>query len=536
MRITHKNIYDSARIELSTTLVELEEANKVMTTGKRLNSLADDPAGITQVVDIKSNLLNIEQLERNISTGRTWLNTGETALSSVSDLLSEAMVISEQLASGTYSASQRESGAERINGILRQLITYSNSQVSGQYIFGGTKTDVLPFDLDNENNPTKVIYYGNEETFSVKTGKNATVTVGHNGKEVFRYNDIKIDSTNNKISFIEYTNGVAGSEVIATIPDGTYNHDQLATAMRTAMNVASASSGGSITYNVDYDSTTNKFAIRDNGARSGVHVELLWKSGTNAGNSIAPYIGFDLVDTRDALVSDTTAPSFPHTVNAGEGDLVFTEDNGAGPLTLTIDIAAAYTTGNDLANALEVAMDAESLANGYNINYDVSYDAANQKFIIEEADDTNLQELKIIQRGSDTTAFTALGLTEVDHTYAPPESDSEVDWSIFKSLIDLKGFLESNDVDGIARSMTILDNHFSSIVSKVSEIGSNDIRFNIREQVILELELSYTERQASIEDADITEAITTLKLKEFAYQAALASSARVMNMSLADYL
>ncbi len=532
MRITHKSIFESAQYALNNTLEKLAKANIIVTTGKRINSLSDDPVGITQLLDVKSNLRNMDQLEKNISAGRTWLNAGESALDSVRNLLSEALVLSEQLATGTYDAEQREAVVVRVEGIISQIVNYSNTQVIGQYIFSGSKTDTLPFDLDDENNPTKVNYFGNDDKFSIKTGKDTRVTVGHDGEEVFRYSELTVDRTNNIINFKEYTDGSAGSEIVALIPLGKYTHEELATAMRDAMNKASTDSGDSITYKVDYDSATKKYTIRDNGSKAGVHVELLWQTGTQSGNSIAPYIGFDLTDIRDALVSDTTAPAFPQTIAANSGDMIFTETVGSTSTTLTIDIAGTYATGSALADALESALDTASGS----INYDVTYDASNLKFIVEEAEGTNLTELKIVSNGTDTTALTPLGFTAADHTHAPPESDSEVDWSIFKSLFDLKGYLASDDQDGIARSMTILETHYKEVVSSISQIGSNEIRFNIREQVIMDLELSYSNRGAKIEDADLVEAVTNLKLMEFAYQSSLASSARVMQMSLADYL
>jgi len=58
----------------------------------------------------------------------------------------------------------------------------------------------------------------------------------------------------------------------------------------------------------------------------------------------------------------------------------------------------------------------------------------------------------------------------------------------------------------------------------------------IKTNIFQDLNIANTDRLSNIEDADITEAIMDLKEKELAYQAALASSARVMQLSLIDYL
>jgi flagellar hook-associated protein 3 FlgL len=62
------------------------------------------------------------------------------------------------------------------------------------------------------------------------------------------------------------------------------------------------------------------------------------------------------------------------------------------------------------------------------------------------------------------------------------------------------------------------------------------IRMEIKENILQDMDIANTERLSKIEDADIPEAIIDLKAKEVAYQAALASAAKVLNVSLVDYL
>ena len=57
------------------------------------------------------------------------------------------------------------------------------------------------------------------------------------------------------------------------------------------------------------------------------------------------------------------------------------------------------------------------------------------------------------------------------------------------------------------------------------------------DKIFQDLNFSNTERLSKIEDADIAEAIMNLSAAELTYQAALASSSKVMTlMTLVDYL
>jgi flagellar hook-associated protein 3 FlgL len=115
-------------------------------------------------------------------------------------------------------------------------------------------------------------------------------------------------------------------------------------------------------------------------------------------------------------------------------------------------------------------------------------------------------------------------------------SGSGANDDIFQTLSDLKTALEGNNVSGIQTAMTKLDDHFDHISKKISDIGSKARRMEIKESIFQDMNISNTDRLSSLEDADIIEAIINLKAKELTYQAALTSSARMMQLSLVDYL
>lgn len=297
MRVTNSIIYDTIKLRLSRLTEELNKANTVVASGKRILKLSDDPVGLTQALNIKSTLSSIEQLGRNITLGKLWLASSESAMSQVQDVISEAKVLSIQMANATVSASERQSAAETVQNMLEEIVSLANTEVNGRYIFAGFETGTAPFNLESDNSVT---YHGDNNAFTVKTGKDATVQVGSDGQAVF----------------------------------GTF----------------------------------------------------------------------------------------------GQPD------------------------------------------------------------------------------------------------------------DIFKIFNDLKTALENNDVSGIEAGMGDLDSRFDQVASRISDIGSKMLRMEIKENIFQDLNLTNTERLSRIEDADITEAILDLRAKEVAYQAALSSASKVLQMSLLDYM
>ena len=380
---------------------------------------------------------------------------------------------------------------------------------------------------------------------NANAGTSAAATLGFNSvddtvsfpiisdNEVVLITSITIDDTNNKIDFEEFdAAGVHSGELTATIPGGEYSViNVLASAVETAMEAASANS---IDYIVSYNVATQKFTIKENGAILN-ELRLLWNSGTNAATSAASVLGFDRDDEIVAHpISDSEVVNI--TIDDTNNRIDFKERAGGAlsdELNVTIP-AGEYTNIDVLASAIETAMEA---ASAHGIDYAVSFDSATHRFTIKE-NGTTLNELHILWNtgtNSGASAASTLGFNNYDDTVAPPTS-SEVEWGIFETLMDLKGYLLANDVEGIFRSVTRLDFHFDHFSTTISDSGAKELRLDIREKLISDLNVSYMDRKSKLEDADIIEAVMVLRAKEVAYQAALASSARLMQLSLVDYL
>jgi flagellar hook-associated protein 3 FlgL len=201
MRVANKAIYDAVKYNLGSISEELNKANEIVTTGKRINNLSDDPVGLTQSLNIRSTLSSIEQIGRNISYGNSWLTVSESALTSVQNIISDTKVLCLQMANATIGSDQRSSAAGTVQHMLDEIVSLGNTDVTGNYIFAGSKTDTIPFDQDGT-------YYGDNNAFAIKISKNSTIEVGSDGEEVFgnifnTLSDLKIALETNDLSGIQ---------------------------------------------------------------------------------------------------------------------------------------------------------------------------------------------------------------------------------------------------------------------------------------------------------------------------------------------
>ncbi len=103
-------------------------------------------------------------------------------------------------------------------------------------------------------------------------------------------------------------------------------------------------------------------------------------------------------------------------------DFIFKEDDGEGygpEITATIE-DGVYQTGDELAAAVENAIEAASEANGLSKDYIVTYNAGTAKLEIQEAG--TLDNLAILWSHASTTVAADLGFNATDQTITPSSS------------------------------------------------------------------------------------------------------------------
>lgn len=284
MRVPTISTYVNSTYRLGNLTSRLQDANEVVSTQKKINEISDDPLGLSQVLILKNSIGNLEQIEQNVIMGKSWLEGSESALDSVNNLILDAKTDILRLANDSTTADERRDAIERVNSIIEQIVSLGNTQVNGNYIFSGTNTNVIPLKYDT-GEPPQVLYNGNNIPFEIRTDKNSGVQVGRDGKETFWDQEIEINSTNNKIVFKEDNGHGSASEIVltATVPDGLYTTESLETAVRNAINKASASDGYGATYLVDYNSDEQKYSIREDGSFKGyLKTEFMWETGGEA--------------------------------------------------------------------------------------------------------------------------------------------------------------------------------------------------------------------------------------------------------------
>ena len=177
MRVTHQMILHNALSGLFSNLRALHQAQQEMATGKRINRLSDQPLDASVIMKLDSQLRGLEIYRRADAAAQTRLSAEDAVLKTVDELLGQA----KSLASGTASSSDdplRKAAVEEVRTVRDQIVSLGNTVVSGEYIFGGRKTDTPPFQADGT-------YVGGDEPKVADLGEGLTVEVNHTGDKLF---------------------------------------------------------------------------------------------------------------------------------------------------------------------------------------------------------------------------------------------------------------------------------------------------------------------------------------------------------------
>jgi flagellar hook-associated protein 3 FlgL len=110
------------------------------------------------------------------------------------------------------------------------------------------------------------------------------------------------------------------------------------------------------------------------------------------------------------------------------------------------------------------------------------------------------------------------------------------DDSIFKVLSDVATKLEQNDADTLSGDLDRLDQRATTIRVGLSTVGSRTNQLERMRQSADDMVRNVSQSLSDVEDIDLPQTITELQLQQTAYQAALASGARVVQPSLIDFL
>ncbi|MGD0798347.1 MAG: flagellin [Acidobacteriaceae bacterium] len=166
-----------AENDLNSTQSNLQTTLQQLSSGSRINSGADDPAGLAVSDGLGANEAALTQSSQNATDGIGLLQTADGALSQVTGLLDQAVTLATESANGTLTAGQVSSANQEYQNILSQIGNIgATTNFNSSNVFSASATNIVVTDGTSAGLNTYADTVGTLTTASVGTTAAAAPT------------------------------------------------------------------------------------------------------------------------------------------------------------------------------------------------------------------------------------------------------------------------------------------------------------------------------------------------------------------------
>jgi flagellar hook-associated protein 3 FlgL len=156
-----------------------------ISTGRRISSPSDDPVAAARALEISSAQGSNKKYADTRQTAQLKLNTLESNLTSVTNLLVSAQSTLVSAGNATLSDTERGFIGSELKGSLDALIGLANTQdASGNYLYSGFKTSTVPFVAS----ATGADYAGDSNQQLLQVDIQRQMAINATGNNVFQAN------------------------------------------------------------------------------------------------------------------------------------------------------------------------------------------------------------------------------------------------------------------------------------------------------------------------------------------------------------
>jgi flagellin len=267
-----------------------------LSTGKRINSAADDAAGVAIASRLSSEIRGTDQAIRNALDGKALIDTAEGGHKEIEEILQRMREISIQAANDTNSSQDRGNLQAEMDALISEIdriagvTTWAgNSVMDGG---GGASTTASPASKTFSLQVGAATGAKNQIAVAIKAMDSATLDVSVTASAVAGTSD----GTN--------ATGTGATITVAANGTATYKNDAVATVITAAVNGAGA--GGKAAVVADFVKQINEHADY---IAKGVHAEddgngttFSIKVGTSHGHLFSTAAALDVVKNVDAAM------------------------------------------------------------------------------------------------------------------------------------------------------------------------------------------------------------------------------------------
>lgn len=153
-RITNTMLVNNYMNNMQRNLNSMSTTQNQMASGKQIQRASENPAIAVKVMQLNAEIDSNKTYNTNINDATNWLNTTDTAMNEMTNIVKRIRTLMVKAGNGTYKEDEMTSIKNEIDEKINQMGEILNTSFNGEYVFGGTKNTSKPVDVKDG----KIIY------------------------------------------------------------------------------------------------------------------------------------------------------------------------------------------------------------------------------------------------------------------------------------------------------------------------------------------------------------------------------------------
>jgi len=214
-----------AENNLNNTNNSLQTVLQQLSSGSKINSGADDAAGLSLVNGLEANQTALTQSETNATEGVGLLDVADGALSQVTNLLDRAVTLATEASNGTLNSTQDAAANQEYQSILAEINNIGSTTTYNQeQVFAGNTIAIYTGDSSTTGSSIDDLYIRPQSSSNVgdsagaisysSGANNVFIDLSKDGTNASASDSLSGTSTTINVSYL--TKGTGGSAVTAT--------------------------------------------------------------------------------------------------------------------------------------------------------------------------------------------------------------------------------------------------------------------------------------------------------------------------------
>jgi flagellar hook-associated protein 3 FlgL len=177
----------------------MTKAQSEASTGIAVNNASDAPDQISAILQLHADIQQNKNVQSNLTTLQATVDTADQSMSSAISLLDQVQSLATQGLGLTTTANTRSILASQVATIMQQLVSISNTQVSGTYIFSGNSDQSPSYQLDANAATGVDRLQVSTSTQQAQDGSGGSFAVALSANDIFDARDSSDKPTGNNV-------------------------------------------------------------------------------------------------------------------------------------------------------------------------------------------------------------------------------------------------------------------------------------------------------------------------------------------------